>query len=617
MSENAKTIVFVAAGICAIALGLVSAPKSAELDEGSLSGVNLTKDFKDPETAKKLRIVRFDEDTGATREFDVAEQEGGLWAIPSKDGYPADAAKQMAEASTSLMDRKILRVASKNAGDHEQYGVVDPLSPKLELGQKGVGTRVTMSDAQGKPLADLIIGKAVRDAEGQRYVREAGRDVVYVIEIDPSKMSTNFEDWIEKDLLKLNAWDLQQVDNKDYSAEMQLVLGPNNRPSIGVAVDSRSDITVAYSDADAKWTPVKLKEFDPKKGKDGEYVDFKLADDEELNTETLNSLKTALDDLKIVDVRRKPQGFSDNLKAGEDFMNNSEALRDLIKKGFAVMQTPGSDVLEILSSDGDVIATMKNGTEYVLRFGKLTDVEGSDDKDKDAKEEKVDAKAATPDAKEKSSDKGGVHRYLFVMARFNKDAVKQPDLVKLPELPAKQDKKADAAAAPAKDGKEGEAADAKDSKKDESAAKTEDKDAAKADETAKDKSSEKADAAKPAENADKKDKKEDAPAKGATESDKDLDKVIAERKRIEQENQRKLDDYNALLKKGEQNLKDLNLRFGDWYFVVNDDVFKKVRVGRDKIIKKKDKKEDQAAAPGGAAAPGVIPGLPAIPSGKK
>ena len=66
------------------------------------------------------------------------------------------------------------------------------------------------------------------------------------------------------------------------------------------------------------------------------YVDFTLAEDEELNAESLNALKTALDDLKIVDVKRKPQGLSDNLKAGEDFLNNREALQDLIGKGFAV-----------------------------------------------------------------------------------------------------------------------------------------------------------------------------------------------------------------------------------------------------------------------------------------
>ena len=66
-----------------------------------------------------------------------------------------------------------------------------------------------------------------------------------------------------------------------------------------------------------------------------EYADFSLAEDEELNAESLNALKTALDDLKIVDVVRKPAGLSNDLKAGEDFLKNSEALLDLRSKGFA------------------------------------------------------------------------------------------------------------------------------------------------------------------------------------------------------------------------------------------------------------------------------------------
>src|SRR5438105_1607506 len=219
MSENAKTITFVVIGLVAIAIGVATSPSSAELDKNSLVGKNLTDKFDSPEVAKRLRIVRFDEDTGTPHEFQVAEQ-NGLWTIPSKDGYPADAAKQMAEAATSLMDRKMLSVVSNNGGDHEQYGVIDPMTPKLEPGQKGVGTRVTMSDAEGKPIVDLIVGKGVHDAEKQRYARVAGQDLVYVIEIDPSKFSTNFEDWIEKGLLKLHACDLQQVQIKDYSAEL-------------------------------------------------------------------------------------------------------------------------------------------------------------------------------------------------------------------------------------------------------------------------------------------------------------------------------------------------------------------------------------------------------------
>jgi hypothetical protein len=627
MSENAKTVTFVVIGLLAIGLGLITRPRSAEVSEETLVGVDLTKNFNSPEDAKRLRIVRFNEDTATLSEFEVAEQDG-LWSIPSKDGYPADAARQMAEAATSLMDRKILQVASKNAGDHEQFGVIDPLSPKLEPGQLGVGTRVTMKNADDKPLVDLIVGKAVRDAEGQRYVRESGRDVTYVIEIDPAKLSTNFEDWIEKDLLKLNGWDLKNVQVKDYSAELVPVMTQDGRFTIQPTWDPRAEMTFDYNDADAKWAAASLKSFDPKQGENGDYVEFKLAEDEELNTETLNGLKTALDDLQIVDVVRKPKGLSENLKAGQDFVNNRDAMKELMSKGFTPAKVGGGAADDIISSDGEVIATMKNGAEYVLRFGNLTSAAGGEAAGAEAADP---AKQASAASGENKGDDHGVNRYLFVMARFNEAAVKQPELEKLPELPA-------GAAAPAGESKDAggtpanqpaeppappadqaaqpegttpetpkadadKGAESGEKPADAAAAPAADKpaDAAKTEEAAK------SDAAKP-EGA--------APAADAPKNE-EIEKVMAERKRIEQENQKKNDEYQELVKKGKESVKDLNLRFGDWYFVVDDSVFKKIRLSRENVVKKKEaaKKEGEAAttpAPGGA-----IPGLPAIPGATK
>ncbi len=635
MSENGKTIAFVVVGLVAIAIGIFTAPSSAELDQHSLIGTNLTK-FDTPDAAKKLRIVRFDQSTGTPREFVVAEQ-NGLWTIPSKDGYPADAARQMAEAATSLMQRKILGVVSNNAGDHEEYGVIDPTTPKLEPGQKGVGTRVTMSDETNRPVVDLIVGKAVRDQEKQRYVRVAGQDVVYIIEIDPSKLSTNFEDWIEKDLLKLHSWDLKQVQIKDYSAELVPVVTQDGQFTVQPTWDPRSEMTLNYDDAKAKWSAEKLQAFDPKKGPNGEYVDFKLGPDEELNEESLNALKNALGDLKIVDVDRKPEGLSGDLKAGKDFMKHREALKDLMSKGFTAAVTKEGGPRELISSNGEVTATMKDGTKYVLRFGDLTNV----DRSGQDKEEKTSAKDAKSKGKDKSADKGDksdVHRYMFVMAQFDDSAIKRPELEKLPELPPTANSKSDKVTAGAgtadkskpnttapKTGakpadaqpaaKKGEAP----VKKDEAAAKATDAGAKKVALTAK-----KDDAAKKTdEAAAKKDDKakKDETAKNAAPPDKALDKIIADRKRIETENQKKLDDYQAQLKKGRENVKDLNLRFGDWYFVINDDVFRKIHLSRDKVVKKKEKpKADAASSQGGkktGAASGGINGLPPIPGATK
>jgi hypothetical protein len=92
----------------------------------------------------------------------------------------------------------------------------------------------------------------------------------------------------------------------------------------------------------------------------------------------------------------------------------------------------------------------------------------------------------------------------------------------------------------------------------------------------------------------------------------EYEKVLAERQRIELENKRKLDEYNALVEKGRQQVQDLNLRFGDWYFVVSNDTFQKVRLGKNDVVKAKVKEGD--AANSAAGAPGsAVPGLPSFP----
>lgn len=599
MSENTKTLLFVAIGMLAVGIGLFTRPTVAKLDEESLVGTDLTKHFTSVDDAKKLRIVRFDEDTATRQEFEVAENDG-LWTIPSKDGYPADAARQMAEAATSLMDRKILQVASSNTADHEQFGVIDPSSPKLEAGQKGVGTRVTMYDEKQEPLVDLIVGKAVKDADGQRYVREAGRNLVYAIEIDRSKLSTNFEDWIEKDLLKLNAWDLKQVDLKDYSAALVQVM-TDQGPSIGINRDDRADLIVDYDEAAGKWTPEKLKTFDGTKGERGEYVDFTLAADEELNEEALNGLKTALDDLQIVDVVRKPQGMSKDLKAGADFIKDREVFLDLASKGFTATGIGDGAPQDIISSDGEVIATMKNGAEYVLRFGNLTNVTGID-KPEDA------AVAENPTAAKSDDD---LHRYMFVMARFNDKAIKEPEYKPLPELPE------ETPAAAADTATTGDAAAQTTTPSETPATAPDDQPEAEASTTPE---AAPAESAKPeaasasAEAATAKPAETPAPQ---TEQDKERERILAERKQIEQENKRLKDEYDEAVKKGQEAVKELNLRFGDWYFVVDDAVFKKIRLGREDVIKKKAPATAEGEAPAESAIPvsptGAPAGLPEIP----
>jgi hypothetical protein len=496
MNEGTKTLSFICGAALAVGIAFIARPLPPTGDAGSPAGKMLNP-VEDPLSAAQMKIVEYVEDTAALREFEVARV-NGEWVIPSQQNYPADAVEQMADAATSIMNRKILGVATTNAGDHDQYGVIEP---KLDLsaGVRGVGMRVTMHDAKNDKLFDLIIGKPVKGQEGQRYVREVGKDPVYVVELDPSHLSTDFGDWIEKDLLKLNPSDVTGLTLKDYSVEPRV--GLDGRAQY--VIDPRGEIDLACDPeaAEDAWSVEGIKEFNPKTQK---YEAVETPADKPLDEEKLAALKTALDDLKIVDVERKPTGLSADLKAEASFADDVEALQSLALRGF-YPQAVSSSQVEIFSSEGEVNCRMKDGVVYVLRFGRITLGDQGKEKGEDGEVE----------------DKGtGINRYLFVSARFDAGAVEKPELKELP--PA---------------GEEGE----------------------------------------------KEKMKIGQPPEPKTES---ADDAEAKRKEIEEENRRKTEAYEEKLKAGRERVKELNSRFGDWYYVISDEVYKKIHLGRDDIFKK-------------------------------
>jgi hypothetical protein len=165
---------------------------------------------------------------------------------------------------------------------------------------------------------------------------------------------------------------------------------------------------------------------------------------------------------------------------------------------------------------------------------------------------------------------------MFVMARFNEDAVAKPKLHELPPLPEKAQETSEET--------QDEATDDAENASDESTGESPEEPAAETEQSS---------------------------------EDGDTARIIALRKAIEQENQRKLGEYQATLKRGRQRVNDLNTRFGDWYYIVSNDVYKKVRLGRDDVVKKNESagaevQQDENASAAGA--PGTaIPGLPEIP----
>jgi hypothetical protein len=406
VTENAKTGIFAAVAAAIGCIAWFTMPQQATSikdDTQQLIGKPMFESFTDPNSAATLKIVKFDDDLGQLKPFELTrDKTSGAWVIPSHDSYPADAASQVSNVANSFIGLRILTVESTKVDDQKLYGVVEPDIAKLEVGDTGVGTLVEMKDDRGESLVSVIIGKTVRDEKNKRYVRRARTDAIYTAELDVEPITTDFSKWIEGDLLKLSSNDIASLSIRDYSI-LQTQSGPG--------VQKNFDADLQYSPLDAKWSAKQVRVY----GQDGP-TERKIADDEELNLVKINEIKNTLDNLKIVKVARKPKGLAADLKADKELMDDNTKILSLSKKGFL----PGSSAdgsMELYSTNGELGVKLNDGVEYLLRFGKTTAGESSDEED----------------AEKESTSGVALNRTLMVTARLDESQYPMPTLQKVPE----------------------------------------------------------------------------------------------------------------------------------------------------------------------------------------
>ena len=544
MTEMTKTATFVVCGLVAAFAAWATRPDYSDPSAvAGGAGEILFPDFEDPFAAANLAITEYDEELGEISTFEI-DQKDGNWVIPTHDDYPADADKNFKDAATLLVGLKAIDVVSEIRGDHELYGVKAPDPEGLRAGDKGVGKMLVFKSENGNRLAELIIGESVKGNEDQRYVRIPSEDQTYIAEIDPSKISTSFDDWIKDDLLELSSFDVQQMELLDYSVQPQLT--PRG---MEYRYEQRFHAKVDWTE-DSKWELAELSEF-----RNGQLEPTQLLETEELNTQALNDMKSALDDLTIVDVRRKPEGLRADLSADKGFSQDQETVESLVEKGYFPAGLPDGRV-QLFSSEGEVICRTKNGVEYTLRFGGIAI----------------------------GQDESKLNRYVMVTAALNEAALPRPELEDLP-------KETEESAADTEDGDTEDATDDSDadSASDEVSSDGEAADAPSSEETNEDASndaevSEDSDVAEDEEGEGEADQSdEETDASDGEESDFD-----AERDRITRENQRKLDEYKEKREKAEQTVGELNLRFAPWYYVISEDVYKKLHLSRADLLKEKE-----------------------------
>ncbi len=530
--------------------------------------------------AGSLEIVSYNEELAELSPFKVIKT-GGVWVLPAHDNYPADAREHLAAAATELIDMKALDVVSTSPADHETFGVIEPDPQKIEAGMTGVGKLVEIRDEAGATLARLVVGKEDRQPAGAaggtrilRFVRKAGQDPVYRVEIDTSKFTTRFDDWIEKDLLKLSPWDVRTVLLDDYGLA---AVQSNGR--LMVEQQRKSRIQLGYNDQDAEWALESLEVFDPE-NPSAEPQLVELTEGEELASAALNDLRNALGDLKIIDVARKPAGLTADLEAEASFLDDDEAVASMQQRGFLPLASG-----EILSTDGETVVGMKDGVEYVLRFGASTSVAQAAD---DAEGEDGSTRSDVPG------------RYLLVMARFNESLLEKPVLE---PVPGEEEPETTEPETTEPETTEPETGAATKSGPFRFAAQEAGDASAVVEEPA---------AGEPP--AVTEESAEDAPPspppsaaealKAADEAEAKAQAAREERRRVERENRRKQEEYDEKVDAAKKRVRELNGRFAAWFYIVSDEEYAKIHLSREDVVQ-------EAAAD--ASADSGLGGLPNSP----
>jgi hypothetical protein len=334
VTETRKTlstmVLAVVLAALAWAAGSGSLRPPAVLDRGQ----PLFADFTDPNAATSLEVIEFDEQTSAAKPFKV-DNRNGRWTIPSHDNYPADGGKRLASTSAAVMALRKDDIASDNAGDHERCGVLDPLDETLPT-PRGRGTRITVRGRNDRLLADVIIGQPLEGRPDFRYVRVAGQKRTYLARVHGLDVSTRFEDWIERNLLKAERREIDQVVIRNYSTDAKTG-----------RVDERGTLVLR------------------RKGEDLWAADG-MAGGESMNTFAMNLLVTRLVDLVIADVRPKPPGVTAALSQAPGGKLTQTDVADLRAKGF-YFTSDG----RLLSNQGEVLVHTTAGIFYILRFGEV------------------------------------------------------------------------------------------------------------------------------------------------------------------------------------------------------------------------------------------------------
>ncbi|WP_182867519.1 DUF4340 domain-containing protein [Rhodopirellula sp. JC639] len=549
-AETRRTVLYAGVALlCLLATGAIElATRPAIIAEYGKVGQEFYPEFRDPTLASALNVAVIDPDQVESKQFSVRRTENGQWVIPSHHNYPADAADQLARTAGSVIGIKRGAMVTRWQADHARYGVVNPKTDSLEVGQvDGVGKRLTLRGEDDSVLADYIIGKKVEDQTDQYYVRHPDEDEVYVATLNID-LSTKFSDWIDTDLFDINSSDVVNVTLNDYQFD-----------ELKGTVTERQVTTLQRESSVDDWQM--------------EGIDQET---EQVNRDAIRDTVNAIANLEIAGVRPKQTGLTPELQLDRNALASQRDVdrlqSDLLSRGFLLQPDQNNqDTLKLIAREGELATATDDGLVYNLYFGRVftgsqeeleiglggddQDAESGDDADQSQTsddqtgEEDGNAEQVGNDSDKDASEKPG--RYVFVTVNFDPQFLgDEPAKPTEPEKPQEL-----------QDAEEKAEADSDDSKSSEESGEEASEEQAQAErlETLKEEYESKMEAYR-----------------------SDLDAW---------------ESYQEKITQGREKAQTLNRRFAQWYYVIPGDDYDKLALTRSDLVEAKEQASESDSQP--------------------
>ena len=131
------------------------------------------------------------------------------WQVDDRGGYPADF-DQLRELVVKLSRLKIGRSFSASTESLTRLSLMAPSATDTS----STGKQITLTDASGKMLADVILGQSRETDSGEgggQYLKKVDADTVFLVDGSFRFLKTAPAEWLDKEILDVNAEEIKSV----------------------------------------------------------------------------------------------------------------------------------------------------------------------------------------------------------------------------------------------------------------------------------------------------------------------------------------------------------------------------------------------------------------------